>query len=542
MSDTPAVPPRPTALAGRLAPVAPAPARSAPATPPPAAGEPCGCFESPAAARVLESLPVPVWVVGAPDGRLLSANRRASELLVPDPVFPERDRYLAGLSVLDEQSRPVHRRQLPLYRAIHEGVELRDWEATVMRPDGTLAGVLWNTSVLRGPDGRVAAAVAVLQDIDERRRREGRLKRGLERAEQAVRRQSRFFGAVCHDLRSRLNNITLLVQTLAGRSSLAADPEAARDAAEMAAVARNMAEALDELVGNGRPARRPSVRTESFLLGELFDELSGSAGPAARSRGLAFAVDCPEAPVRLRADRNRLRLLLALLLDNAIRHTVRGKVTLAARVPAAAGGEPLRLTVADTGPGIPPEFQKTLLDDPVPTREFPTAGVGLPMCRRWAELLGGRLGLQSVPGSGTSFSVVLPGDVVQPIGEISPETPPLVLLVEDDPMTRRALARLLRGFGYRTLEAGDGRAGVEMAAREQPALVLMDLMMPELDGMDAIRAMRDDPRTRGIPAVILTGDVNEDRRRQADELRVEGWLDKPVDVPRLRELIEGLLR
>jgi signal transduction histidine kinase len=524
-----------------------------------------------------EWFPVPVWVVRAPDGLLVASNRRAAEWLRSDssPAGQERDRFLGGLAVLDTAGRPVHRTALPLYRAIHEGVELRDWEATVLRPDGSLAGVLWNTSVMRGPDGRVAAAAAALTDIDVRRRGEARLRSDLDRRRQADRRKSRFFSALCHDLRSRLNGVGLTVQSLAGRPSVDGDPDAARETASLSRGVRELADALDELTAPSRAGSGPRLsdaRVGSFSVGDLFDELIAAAAPDAAAKGLRLEAVSPEPPLRIRADRARVAMVLRHFLDNALRYTARGAVTLLAEPPgpadALAAGDRfgangsagsaegdgavkkwLRLAVRDTGPGIPAERQRGLFDEPLAPAPFRPgerrlieSRVGLPMCRRWAEMAGARVAVRSVPGEGSEFSLLLPPEAAQTTAEFDPEVPPLVLLVEDDPVSRRALARLLRGFGYRTVEAGDGRQGIETAEREQPALVLMDLMMPELDGMEAIRLMRENPSTRSIPAVVVTGDITEDRRRQADEVRVDGWVDKPVDLTRLREVIEGLLR
>ncbi|HWE38734.1 MAG TPA: response regulator, partial [Isosphaeraceae bacterium] len=211
-------------------------------------------------------------------------------------------------------------------------------------------------------------------------------------------------------------------------------------------------------------------------------------------------------------------------------------------------GERMRICVEDTGVGIAPEDHGRIFDEFATLghgrREPGGTGLGLAICRRLAALLGGEILLESAPRRGSTFTLSLPASILvdaptdpdMPTLSVSPASGP-ILVAEDHEPSRRALARVLRGLGYRVLEAEDGRAAVELALGERPFIVLMDVNMPGMDGIEAVRTLRADPRTRDLPIFALTGDVTVVNRRRIGEAGVDGYLEKPVSWEQIEQAL-----
>jgi CheY-like chemotaxis protein len=175
----------------------------------------------------------------------------------------------------------------------------------------------------------------------------------------------------------------------------------------------------------------------------------------------------------------------------------------------------MEIWVTDQGPGIAPEdvgrlFRKFQQLDGRTVREVGGTGLGLAICRGIVEEHGGRIGVDSRPGAGATFTVRLPRSgaaVALPGGpgpEASREAEPLVLVVDDDVDVRSLLAEVLEGAGFRVVQAGRVLEGVELARQQRPDVITMDLMLPDLDGFEAIRLLRDQPETRETPVVVLS--------------------------------------
>jgi CheY-like chemotaxis protein/anti-sigma regulatory factor (Ser/Thr protein kinase) len=213
-------------------------------------------------------------------------------------------------------------------------------------------------------------------------------------------------------------------------------------------------------------------------------------------------LDLPDGLGAMAADVTKVRQVLINLLSNAAKFTEDGAVTLRAR----REGDSICFEVADTGIGIAPEqlarlFQAFTQADASTTRRYGGSGLGLAISRHFCHMMGGDIEVRSAPGAGSTFTVRLPAGAAPP-----PEGPAgrHVLIIEDDPISRGVLRRLMEREGFAVAEAADGRAGLEQIRLGAPDLVLLDLILPELDGFAVAAALRADPARRGTPLVVIT--------------------------------------
>ena len=269
---------------------------------------------------------------------------------------------------------------------------------------------------------------------------------------------------------------------------------------------------------------------------------------AANEKHLTMALDFPAGDAVVIGDPVRLEQVLSNLVSNAIKFTAVGKIDLT--IAAQFISEDRRLwtiAVTDTGMGIEPDqieqlFSPFVQADASTTRRFGGTGLGLAICRRLVEAMDGKLEVEATAGLGSTFKFSL--DL--PSGKLAPEVPaseenlskalPLtILLAEDNPVNRLLVTTLLRRMGHRVSSVVNGREAVEAVAAGSFDVILMDMQMPEMDGLAATRAIRGADHNRaGIPIVALTADASSDRRRFYDNVGLNGFLTKPIDGARLR--------
>lgn len=263
----------------------------------------------------------------------------------------------------------------------------------------------------------------------------------------------------------------------------------------------------------------------------------------------------PESLPLMHTDVTKLRQALFNLLSNAAKFTERGTLTLEVALQAGTsplneeGGGWIRFTVSDTGIGMTPEQQAKLFKeftqaDPSTTRKYGGTGLGLAITKHFCEMLGGTIGVVSVPGQGSTFTIRLPiksKDISDPNDESIPTEPtgqgPLVLVIDDDPAARDLVARFLTREGYRVVSAPGGPEGLRLARALRPDAITLDVMMPGMDGWGVLTALKAEPDLADIPVVMLT---MVDDRTQGFALGVNDYLVKPIDRGRLSEALERL--
>jgi signal transduction histidine kinase/CheY-like chemotaxis protein len=293
-------------------------------------------------------------------------------------------------------------------------------------------------------------------------------------------------------------------------------------------------------------AGRMELRYESFDLASAIAELVNGLRPLADRKDLTLVVQAGTFP--LVADRGRFRQVLYNLVSNAIKFTPPGgRVS----VSAEEAGDDIRLTVADTGVGIAPNELPVIFDEfkqvgMAKDREGGT-GLGLALAQRLAEAHGGSIDVDSTLGEGTTFTVLLPrrreaaetpaASVPTPALEPVPASPGDILVIEDDPSAIRLLREYLEPIGYSLRHATDGENGLAMVAEQRPLAILLDVLVPRVDGWEVLRQLKADPAMRDIPVVMVT---IVDEREVGLALGAVDYLVKPVQRVALLACLERI--
>ncbi len=395
---------------------------------------------------------------------------------------------------------------------------------------------------------QVAARTAELMRVNEE------LRRAKEAAEEASRLKSQFLANISHDLRTPMNGII-------GMTALALRTELDEQQRDYLTTVLESAESLlcllnDILDFSKIEAGKLTLEEIPFDLRELVEQTVKSLRVDAQSKGLTvnWKVD-PAVPARLTGDPTRLRQILNNLVSNAIKFTERGQVDVEIKLVSATDGEVfLHIAVRDTGIGIPPEKMETIFEpftqaDGSTTRRFGGTGLGLSIASRLARMMGGRIWVESEVGKGSTFHVALRFAVAQPHAgqpaatEVEagshPRTALRILLAEDNPINQKVIVKILEVEGHQVTVASDGNEAVELAGREAFDLILMDVQMPTMSGLEAARLIREREHVTGghIPIVALTASAMKGDRERCLEAGMDDYLSKPVRPDALLELI-----
>jgi signal transduction histidine kinase/ActR/RegA family two-component response regulator len=387
--------------------------------------------------------------------------------------------------------------------------------------------------------------------------------------------KSEFLANMSHELRTPLNSLLILSKMLSDNKDNNLTPEQIKYANTVYSSGCDLLGLINEILDLSKvEAGKMPIDPREVTINDVKEFLEQTFRPVAEHKGLEFSVETdPSIPAKMYTDSNRLQQILKNLLSNAFKFTESGKVTMAIR-PIATISRPggyssthgVAFSVTDTGIGIPREKQKLIFEafqqaDGTTNRKYGGTGLGLTISREIARLLGGTIEVESTPGKGSTFTLILPetyagADVEQPVqGAIELESPiaPLpsdadlshrrVMVVDDDIRNIFAITSILESRGIRVTHAENGKAALSLL-EENPdtELILMDTMMPEMDGLEATRVIRGEKKLTDLPIISLTAKAMKGDREKCLEAGASDYVVKPVDPERLLAVIYNWLR
>ncbi len=473
--------------------------------------------------------------------------------------------------------------------SMNAGGEVQLMQHRMIRRDGLIVWVLERAAVVdRNAEGRPTRMVGSMTDITELVQKDQILRAGqaeLEKTLEESRRlnalllmekeradrlatqartanqaKSEFLANMSHELRTPLNGLIgmlgLLMKTpLDSRQQHFA--ETARSSGE------SLLEIIKDILDLSKvEAGKLQLEETEFCLGALMAEVGQLMAPSADEKGLAFTCTlAPGTPVGLRGDPVRLKQVVLNLVNNAVKFTAQGSVKVDVGILENTGEEVLlQIQVTDTGIGIPADkvgslFQPFSQVDASTTRKYGGTGLGLAISRQIATLLGGDVGVRSVEGQGSVFyfTARLRLQLAQPeppsvgpesAGSLSPLSPASILLVEDNEVNQEVTLAQLEEWGLSADVANNGIEALQALTRKAYDLVLMDVQMPKLDGIQATLALRKpesgvlNPR---VPVVAMTAHAMEEDRQRCLEAGMDGYLAKPIDPQALRAVVARYL-
>ena len=413
---------------------------------------------------------------------------------------------------------------------------------------GTRSGLLWARHVeIR----TVQHVLCFVLDISERLEMEADLRRARVAAEAAAKTKGEFLANMSHEIRTPLNGVLGLSSFLEEETL----PEAVRDVGKLIRTSGEMLRrVLDDVLDFSKiESGKLELENEPFSLREALEWSLGIYRKTALDKNVQLKLKIEEGTHdRLVGDATRLRQIVTNLISNAVKFTESGSIEVAVRIENESGHSKscqLHASVSDTGIGIPKDrmdrlFQSFSQVDASTSRRFGGTGLGLAISKRIIDLMGGDVSVESEVGVGTTFRFTIPAGIAEPAVTVVREAGKskaarLVLVVEDNPINCVVIKRMLEKLGHGVDLVNDGATAIRRVQETDCDLVLMDVNMPGLDGLEATRRIRNLLGSRSkIPVLALTASAMENDRQECLDAGMDDYLSKPISLEALRTVID----
>jgi PAS domain S-box-containing protein len=501
---------------------------------------------------LLEATPTAIYLKDV-QGRYMRFNRAFEALF-----GVERDDWI-GKNVFDLMPADVAEMMHAKDQELFQTGQTQSYEAPfTQRKTGQVRDALYWKAPLTDASGKITALVGTILDITDRNRIEQELRDAKRSAEAASQAKSDFLANMSHEIRTPMNGVI-------GMTDLALGTTLDATQREYLSIVKSSAQSLmvilnDILDFSKIEAGKLNIEAVEFPLPDWISETLKTLVARADSKGLALQSNlAPNLPVKVVGDPVRMRQVLTNLCDNAIKFTGVGGVYVDVQsVPLEHGESELQFSVRDTGIGIPSDKQQGIFEaftqaDTSTTRQYGGTGLGLTICARLVGLMGGRIWVDSVPDMGSTFHFSVR---VETVGESAPAVEATavepvsglgqslkVLLVEDHPINQMLATTLLKKWGHTVVLAENGQEGVDLFPSQAWDLVLMDMQMPVMGGLEATRLIRasEAPGQR-TPIVAMTANAMESDRQACLDAGMDDHLAKPFNSSDLQTILAHYAR
>jgi PAS domain S-box-containing protein len=416
----------------------------------------------------------------------------------------------------------------------------------------------WNgltIAPVRDEAGVVTHSIGVQNDVTERQRTEAELIDAKEEAEVASRAKSQFLANMSHELRTPLNAIIGYSEMLQEQAEELQTSALVPDLLKIHSAGKHLLALINDILDLSKiEAGKMDLYLESFEVGRMVREVYATIEPLIERKGNQLSVSVAEDLPMMRADLTKVRQSLFNLLSNSAKFTEKGTIELAVEPKEVNSAPGVEIRVTDTGIGMTEEQQSRVFEaftqaDRSTTRKFGGTGLGLAITRRFVQMMGGDISVESEFGRGSTFRILLPLEVRAP-QEGAPETGDAspaghytarsgqfgtVLVVDDDATARDLMHRYLEREGFQTVMAEGGEEGLQLARERRPDVITLDVMMPKMDGWAVLQEIKSDARLRDIPVIMVT---IVDDKSLGYTLGADDYMTKPVEREQLSAVLQ----
>ena len=445
-------------------------------------------------------------------------------------------------------------KECSIYKSSISGQGCRVDDEIFWRLDGSSIPVEYSSFPLKDDDGKIEGAVVTFTNITARVRTQQDLEMAKKLAEEANESKSEFLANMSHELRTPLNAVIMYSELLTEEAEEQNLPHFTDDLARIRGAGKHLLELVNGVLDLSKvEAGKMEIYTETINVPNLITEVAEMVDPLVKKNNNSLQIKISPEVGDIHGDATKIKQVLYNLLSNASKFTEQGQIDLRARHDDE--NEEIVFEIADSGIGMTEEqiaglFQPFSQADSSTNRKYGGTGLGLAIIRRFTDLMKGDVSLESEAGKGSTFTIRLPLNLQLPAessGNLTMETPgeeattPLtsrkntVLIVDDDPAIRDILTRVLIAEGMRPVTASNGAEGLKRARELKPELIILDILMPKVDGWSVLSALKADDELCDIPVVIQS--VSDDRDL-GYMLGATDYLVKPVG----RKKLVGLLQ